>query len=140
MIAGFFARLSWFFLAACGLAMLFAPDALLPRLVPGFPASGAWLGQLLAAAMLAIGVLNWLNQSALLGGVYGRHAVMPTAAFYFIAATSLLRQVLRGDTPALLWIVVVPTCIFAAVFCWLLFRGPLPRDFERYQRAASSQT
>ncbi|HEU0076918.1 MAG TPA: hypothetical protein VFQ76_04665, partial [Longimicrobiaceae bacterium] len=79
-------------LLAGGLALLFAPDVVLPRLVPGFPAGGVWLGQLLAAAWLALAALNWLSRAALLGGIYGRPVVLCNAAFYFIAALVLLRH------------------------------------------------
>jgi hypothetical protein len=53
-------RASAIVLAGAGIALLFAGDDLLPRLISGFPSQGAWLGQLLAAAWLGIAALNWL--------------------------------------------------------------------------------
>lgn len=82
-----------------GLALLFVPDAILPRLVPGFPAAEFWLGQLLAAALLALAALDWLQRSALLGGIYGRPVVTSNAAFYFIAAMVLLRRMVGREAP-----------------------------------------
>jgi hypothetical protein len=116
-----------------GLALLFVPDAILPRLVPGFPAGGFWLGQLLAAALLALAVLDWLHRSALLGGIYGRPVVMSNAAFYFIAAMVLLRRMVGREAPVALWIVAVPVVVLAAVYVWLLRRGPVERDLEMYR-------
>jgi hypothetical protein len=113
-----------------GLALLFASDAILPRLIPAFPAEGAWLGQMLAAAWLAVAALNWLSQSALLGGIYGRAVVLTNTALYFISAMVLLKIITRRDTPTTLWLVVVPIVLFAATYGWLLLRGPLERDFE----------
>jgi hypothetical protein len=112
-----------------GLALLFASDAILPRLIPSFPAAGAWLGQVLAAAWLAIAALNWLSRSVLLGGIYGRPVVLTNAALYFISAMVLIKIVTSRDAPATLWLVVVLTVLLAGAYGWLLFRGPLERDF-----------
>lgn len=118
-----------------GLALLFASDVILPRLIPTLPAAGAWLGQLLAAAWLALAALNWLSQSVMLGGIYGRSVVLANAALYFIAATVLLKIVTRPDAPAALWLVFVLAAIFAGIYGWLLFRGPIERDFEIHRRS-----
>ena len=114
-----------------GLALLFASDVILPRLIPAFPASGAWLGQLLAAAWLAVATLNWLSQSVLLGGIYGRPVVLANTVLYFIPAMVLLRLVARGEASGALWLVaLLVMLLFAGTYGWLLFRGPLQRDFE----------
>ena len=113
--------------------LLFAPDAVLPRLVPGFPAGGEWLGQLLAAALLGLAALDWLSRAALLGGIYGRPVVLANAAFYFIAAMALLRHAVGRDVPAALWVVAVPVALLAGVYGWLLLRGPAERDLQSYR-------
>jgi hypothetical protein len=128
-------RASAAFLLLSGLTLLFASDALLPRLIPTFPPSAAWLGQLLAAAWLALAALNWLSQSSLLGGIYARSVVMANAVCYFIAATVLLKVVMRQAAPAALWILFVPVALFAGIYTWLLFRGPIERDFQMQRRA-----
>ena len=117
-----------------GLALLFASDAILPRLVPDFPAAAVWLGQLLAAALLALAALNWLSQSALLGGIYGRPVVLANAAFYFIAATVLVKVITRHDASTALRLVFLLVVLFAAMYGWLLFRGPIDSDFEIHRR------
>ncbi len=133
MISTQVSRASAGLLLAGGLALLFAPDSVLPRLVPGFPPSGFWLGQLLAAAWLGLAALNWLSRRALLGGIYGRPVVMSNAAFYFIAAMALLRHVVGREVPAALWIVAAPVAVLAGVYAWLLFRGPAERDLQAYR-------
>ena len=111
--------------------LLFAADDVLPRLVSGFPESGAWVGQLLAAALLALGATNWLSRSQLLGGIYGRPVVLANAAFYFIAAMVTLRAAVGGeDATNSLWVVAAVVSLLAVVYGWLLFRGPLERDFQ----------
>ena len=116
-----------------GLALLFASDVLLPALVPELPPAAAWLGQLLGAAWLAIGALNWLQRDAMLGGIYGRPIVLANLVLYFVSALSLLRALMSAGAPPALWLVLVPSVLLAAVYGALLLRGP----FERFQRPAS---
>lgn len=123
-------------LAVGGLALLFGPDVILPRLIADFPPAGIWLGQLLAAALLALAMLNWLSQSALLGGIYGRAVVMANATLYLVAAMVLLKIVVARELPAALWFILVPIALLAAVYCRLLFRGPVERDVEVYRGAS----
>jgi hypothetical protein len=135
MLSSLISRTSAVLLLLGGATLLFASDAVLPRLLSGFPTSGAWLGQLLAAAWLGIGALNWLGRSALLGGIYGRPVVMANFALYFITTMVLVRRVMSGAVPGGLWLVLVPVALFAIAYGGLLFRGPLERDFK-IQRGA----
>jgi hypothetical protein len=130
MISTRVSRASAVVLAAGGLALLFAADVVLPRLIPAFPAAGAWLGQLLGAAWLAVAALDWLNQGALLGGIYNRPVVLTNLALHFVTTMVLARTVAQPAAPAALWLVLAPTALFAAIYGWLLLRGPAARDFE----------
>jgi len=118
-----------------GLALLFAPDVILPRLIPSYPAGGVWLGQMLAAAWLAVAALNWLSRTTLLGGIYGRPLVVANAALYFIATMVLARIVLREGASEALWFLLAPAALLAGLYGWLLLRGPFERDFARSDRA-----
>jgi hypothetical protein len=118
--------------------LLFAPDVVLPGLVPGFPASGVWLGQLLAAALLALAALNWLSRNALLGGIYGRPVVMANAVFHFVAAMVLLRLITTRGGSTAPWLLVVPIVGLAGAYGWLLLRGPLERDIAIHRRAGQA--
>lgn len=117
-----------------GLAFLFMSDTLLPLLVPGYPPTGAWLGQLLAAAWLGLAALNWLNRSVLLGGIYGRPVVTANSVSYFVGATSLLKAASSEPHPTASWAFAVPITVLAVAYGWLLFRGPLKRDFDMHAR------
>jgi hypothetical protein len=117
-----------------GIAFLFAPDVILPRLIPAFPVAGAWVGQLVAAAWLGVATLNWLSRSALLGGIYGRPVVLTNAVLYFVAAMVLLKLVTQSRVPVAVWLLALPAVVFAAIYTWLLFRGPLERDFDIHRR------
>src|SRR5918993_2712213 len=135
MISTLITRASAGVLALGGLALLFASDAIVPRLIPGFPASGAWLGQLLGTAWLGVAALNWASQPAMLGGIYGRPVVLTNAALYFISTTVLLRSVILPEPLGVLWIIATLVLLFAGVYVWLLFRGPFERDFQNQARA-----
>ena len=114
-------RLSAVYLGGLGLAFLFASDALLPRLIPGFPPAAAWLGQLLAAAWLAAAALNWNGRNTVLGGVYGRPLVNMNLLMYFIGALALA----KGGTGTLLAsLLTAPMSLFALVYGVVLLRGP----------------
>jgi hypothetical protein len=132
VISSALSRVSAAVLAAGGGALLFAPDVLLPALVPGFPPSGLWLGQLVGAAWLGMAALNWLQRAAILGGIYGRPVVLANLVLYFVSALSVLR-VLLGGGPTELWLILVPTGAFALAYGALLLRGP----FDPLQRGAS---
>ncbi len=132
MISSIVSRASALLLFAGGLTLLFASDVVLPALIPGFPPAAAWLGQLLGAAWLGIASLNWLQRSALLGGIYGRPIVLANLAVYFISALSLLRALPHAAAPAVLWVVLIPFAAMAAIYGALMLRGP----FDSLQRVA----
>lgn len=134
VISSLLSRTSAALLLVGGGALLFAPDVLLPMLVPGLPPEGAWLGQLLGAAWLGAAALNWLQRTALLGGIYGRPVVFANVALYLVSALSLLRALLGGAVPAVLWAVLVPLALLAAAYGALLLRGP----FDPLQSSARS--
>lgn len=124
MISSVLSRVSALILLLGGLALLFAPDVLLPALVPGFPPAAAWVGQLLAAAWLGVAALNWLQRAAVLGGIYARPVVLANGALYLVSALSLLRVLLGGAAPRAAWLLCAPAALLAAAYWALLLRGP----------------
>lgn len=127
MISSLLSRVSAAALLLGGGGLLFAPDVLLPALVPGFPPAAAWLGQLLGAAWLGVAALNWLQRGAVLGGIYGRPVVFTNLVLYFVSALSLLRAGLGGRAPQALWLVFIPAMALAVAYGALLLRGPFDR-------------
>ena len=107
-----------------GVALLFAPDVVLPALAPGVPPSALWLGQLLGAAWLAVAALNWLQRSSVLGGIYGRPVVMANVVLHFVGALVLLRALREPGTARAAWGLAVPMAVLALVYGALLLRGP----------------
>jgi hypothetical protein len=117
-------------LLLAGVSLHFASDEILPRLVPGFPARAEWVGQLLGTGWLAVATLNWFSRSTLLGGIYGRAVVMTNTVLYFISTMVVIKALSRSDHPVALWVVLVPSAAMAAVYAWLLLKGPFTRDLE----------
>ncbi|MBS0326572.1 MAG: hypothetical protein JSS46_08515 [Proteobacteria bacterium] len=124
MVSSIVSQISALVLFVAGLVLLFAPDVVLPAVVSGFPVSGAWLGQLLAAAWFGVAALNWLQRRVVLGGIYGRPTVLANVALYFISALSLLRVLLGHGATPLLWLAVAVAGLLAAAYGALLLYGP----------------
>ena len=115
--------------------LLFAPDVVLPRFAPGFPASALWLGQLLGAAWLGMAALDWVSRFAMLGGIYGRPTVFANAALYFISTLVILRAASRSPSSTGLWVLAVPAVALTVAYGWLLYRGPF--EIELAERRAA---
>ena len=123
-------RVSAAVLLAAGLALLFAPDAVLPRLIPDYPTTALWFGQLLGGAWLGMAALNWGSRATILGGIYGRPIVLANLALYFIGALVMLGAARRATLPGAVWAAVALAAVLAVAYGWLLWRGPLPKDWE----------
>lgn len=117
-------RLSALVLFLGGACLLFASNPV-PFFAPGTPQSASWIGQLVGAGWLAVAALNWLSRGSILGGIYGRPVVSANLALYFISAMVLLRAALDNHTHPAVWIVTILHVVFAGLYAWLLFRGPL---------------
>jgi hypothetical protein len=124
VISSVIARASAALLAAAGVPLLFASDVVLPRLIPGMPSAGSWLGQLVAAAWLSVALFNWNSRETLLGGIYGRPAVNLNLVLYVVSALALLKA---GNAAPALRALALLFAAMAAVYGVLLFRGPLDR-------------
>lgn len=120
-VSGTLSIASAFYLGTVGIVLLFASDALVPRLLPGVGRSGAWLGQLLAAAWLGAAMLNWNGRTNVLGGIYGRPQVNLNLMLYLIGGLSLLQA---PTTPLVLWMFTVPMGLLALAYAAVFLRGP----------------
>lgn len=121
MISTTISRASAVILGLLSLALLFGSDVLLPAVIPDFPPSGAWIGQLLAASWLGIALFNWNARDSVLGGIYGRPIVQLNVLIYVVSALGLVKS---GHLSAPLWFVAGPTIAFGVVYTALMFRGP----------------
>jgi hypothetical protein len=124
-------RVSAAVLLTAGLALLFAPDVVLPRLIPAYPPTAHWLGQLLGAAWLGVAALNWGSRATILGGIYGRPIVLANLAIYFVGALVMLGAARRAELPGAVWTAVALAVVLAVTYVWLLWRGPSAKDWGK---------
>lgn len=115
-------------LGAGGVALLFGSDALLPRVMPGMPASATVLGQLVAAGWLALAWLNWNQRRMIVGGIYGRPTVLANLMLYLVSAFSLGHPAMVGGAPPVLRLLTVVFGVLALLYGALLLRGPFGAD------------
>lgn len=108
-------------LAASGLPLLFAPDVVLPWLVPTFPVSASWLGQLIAAGWLSIALHNWNSRATIIGGIYARPLVNLNLVLYVVSALALLKV---GDPTLRTRMVSAAWSLLAVAYGVVLLRGP----------------
>jgi hypothetical protein len=115
--------LSTAFFGACGIVALFAPEVFLGAISMG-NVTPHWPVQILAAALLALAIFNWMTRGFAMGGIYGRPVVMTNFTFFFVAAMTTIRAVLAGGRPGPIGVLIV--CgIFAIAYGLLAFsRGP----------------
>jgi hypothetical protein len=115
-------------LGASGMALLFASDELLPRLLPGTPVSAAVLGQLVAAGWLAVAWLGWNRRHQLVGGIYGRPMALAHLLLYLVTTFSLAHPAMEAGAPLALRLLTLLFGALALVYAALLLRGPFGTD------------
>lgn len=106
-------------LALSGTLLIFLPPELNAALgIVASPGAVA-LSQLLAAALLALGFINWNSRANIVGGIYSRPLVLGNFLFYGIGAVSLGKAL--PHLPTILAVAVAVLAVFALIFGWLLF-------------------
>jgi hypothetical protein len=109
------------FLVALGLALNFAPGEAAAAL--GIEGGSTLPLQLLAGALVGVGLLNWYSREAVFGGIYGRPIGMANILLFVVGSFALGRAALPGSSPAL-WVVFACYAVFAIAFVWIVFVGP----------------
>src|SRR4051812_34942811 len=107
-------------LGAAGAVLLFAPR----ELAGGIGASGPDIVyQLLGAALLAFGSMNYVARGSALGGIYGRAIVTADQVHFTIGAIALGKYALREPMVPVLGIILIAYAAGAVFFNLLLFQG-----------------
>jgi hypothetical protein len=109
------------FLVALGLALNFAPDEAAGTL--GLSGANALPLQLLAGALVGVGLLNWYSRQAVFGGIYGRPIGLANIVLFVVGSFALGRAAFAGSSPAL-WVIFACYAVFAIGFVWIVFVGP----------------
>ncbi len=132
MSSALLSRASAFILGVAGTLLLFAADLVLPQMIPGFPESGIWVGQLLGAAWLGFAALNWYSRTQLLGGIYGRPIVFANFVHWFVAASALFSPARGPEASTTLTAVAIVVTLLAGGYGALVFKGPFQTDLRRH--------
>lgn len=111
------------FLVALGLALNFAAQEAAAAL--GVEGANPLPLQLLAGALVGVGLMNWYSRQAVFGGIYGRPLGLANIVLFVVGGFALGRAAFAGGSPAL-WVVFACYAVFAIGFIWIVFVGPRP--------------
>jgi hypothetical protein len=108
--------------AAIGGLLLFAPAEMGPAILPS--TGGGPLVQLLGAALLGFGAMNWIARGSILGGIYGRAVVGANQTHLTVGALLLVTHGIdAGGSPAF-WLLTGVYVLGAALFGYLFMKRP----------------
>lgn len=114
-------------LGAAGIAALFAPAEILPRLGGTADSFLIILVQLLGTVYFGFALMNWTAKENAIGGIYSRPLCFGNFAHFGVGSLVLLRPAFHHPGVAVL-IALVVYAVFAIAFGSLLFsQGPVPR-------------
>lgn len=110
-----------------GLGLFFAPDVLLQAANQEPSLFMLWLAQVLGAAMLGMGWMNYLNKTSPIGGIYGRPLLLQNLMFAFPSFIfSFKSWQANPDQIIFLYAAVVFGLIGVAIMLRFLGKGPVP--------------
>ncbi|GAA4929680.1 hypothetical protein [Mucilaginibacter defluvii] len=113
------------FLAAIGIALIFAADDIIAVFVAEPSEVLRITAQLLGATYFGFAILNWMAKGAIIGGIYNKPLVMANFAQFFIGGAMLVKSVLRNQQlPAGLFILAGIYVVMASLFAFIMFRHP----------------
>ena len=81
-----------------------------------------------ASGWLATAAANWLQREAVIGGIYHRPLVVANLIVYFVGGASLIPNITGGAASAGLIAICLLALLMAAIYAYLLRKGPLPKD------------
>jgi len=108
-----------FCLAALGLAFIFGPQEMSAIILGRHDVEP--MASLLGAALVGMGLMNWIARNSALGGIYGRTLVSGNQAHFFIGSLTLLKYGAAVGGTAAYWVLVAFYVLGAIFFSSLLF-------------------
>ena len=109
------------FLIAFGAVLNLAPEEAAAALGHGGGSALPW--ELLASALIGVGVLDGYSRSRPFGGIYGRPLGIANMLLFVVGAFALARAALAGTTSPAVWALLGIYAAFAAAFVWVVFAG-----------------
>ena len=112
-----------------GLALNFLPQEVAAALGLGNAPMAVLVLQVLSAALLGMGFLNWLSKGNPMGGIYSRPLALQNFLFFGVSAISLDRAALRAAPLPAIQLAACVVTVFAVAFGWLMFfHDPIPKE------------
>jgi predicted acyltransferase len=108
-------------LCALGLTMSFLPQETAASLGLGTQSMAVLLLQVLAAAFMGMGYLNWLSKGNPMGGIYSRPLALANLLLFGAGGIALDRASLHGSVPQGIKLAAVAFTVLALGFGWLMF-------------------
>lgn len=115
---------SAFFLGIIGLFFLFAPDETINLL--NIKIDQSYVIQLMGSSFIALGIIDWMAKSIVLGGIYGRAIIVGNLSNYLTGSFVLI----DNASEVISLIVLSVYIIFTLLFGILLFSDPLKKSSE----------
>ena len=109
------------FLIGVGLALNFLPQETAAALELGGAPGAVVLVQVLSAAFLGVGFLNWLSKENAMGGIYGRPLALANILLFGVSGISLDRAAAHASTLPSIRVAAIVFTAFALGFAWLMF-------------------
>lgn len=106
-------------LAVLGLAFLFGPQEMGVTMLGRNDVEP--LASLLGAAMVSMGLMNWIARNSALGGIYGRTVVSGNQAHFVIGSLILLKHGAAVGGTGAYWVLTAFYALGAIFFSSLLF-------------------
>jgi hypothetical protein len=120
------------FLFGAGLALNFFPQETAAPLGLGYALGGVLLLQVLSAALLGMGFLNWLSKGNPMGGIYSRPLALQNFLFFGVSAVALDRAALHGTPLPAIQLTACVFTLFAVAFGWLMFfHDPISKEQKK---------
>ena len=117
------------FLILFGAVLNLAPEE--AAATAGLEGGSALPWQLLAGALIGVGVLNAYSRGRPFGGIYGRPLGLANLLLFVVGAFALGRAASGGKASPTVWTLLVIYAAFAAAFVWVVFAdGPKLRPGE----------
>ncbi|MBL6449959.1 hypothetical protein JMN32_26840 [Fulvivirga sp. 29W222] len=113
------------FLGSIGLATSFFPQEMLAIIDLAETRISVLLVQILAAQFMGFGMLNWMAQGNMLGGIYYRPVTMGNLVHFGVGAIGIIKAALATSNNTALWLAAVPYTIYALLFAKVFFKSPV---------------
>ena len=112
-------------MAACGIALQFAPHEILNRFGADSTGSFPIFLQLIGALYLGFAIMNYMAKGVLIGGIYSRPLATGNLAHFLVGALALLKYAASAQNPTPVWTAAAIYSIFAILFGITMFTHPL---------------